>query len=442
MAKKASRTHIGQEVVDGSPAEAKLPKVKPIIKDRYQRSAEVEMTYLNDDGGVTLLDPSTLEFVDVSAEDCAEWGMDSPEHGYGFGISVDINVAKKLLGWEDQVTNAAIKRAGCDLTIKVPNSNPEKDADMTLYVNMKRNPHNRPLRKTLADDYADQMLRNEWKYNGEAIIFGTNQMLNGGQHRLVGLVLAEYKRQRDPKHYGEEPIVRKFYIVSGIDPTTQDTTDIGQTRNYGDVLFQRAEFDPAQYNERDAKKLSTDLGGGIRLVWLRSAGLQIADAKKLHNPVMLRMLDMHPRLKDATECIYKIDNDSIDPNKDAKERQKSRINKYVSKQQAVGLMYLMATSFTEDANDINYDNWEVAEEFWTNFADLDVTGWFSRLREALQMHKSGAEPLKRDQVNALTIKVYRSWVDEKKPGKVGLNAQEKENPGSIKIGGLDVDPEE
>jgi len=102
----------------------------------------------------------------------------------------------------------------------------------------------------------------------------------------------------------------------------------------------------------------------------------------------------------------------------------------------------MATSFTEDANDINYDNWEVAEEFWTNFADLDVTGWFSRLREALQMHKSGAEPLKRDQVNALTIKVYRSWVDEKKPGKVGLNAQEKENPGSIKIGGLDVDPEE
>ena len=393
----------------------------------YAAKEDVDMSFLNDDGSVTVLGPD-LEFVDVPEDDLESWGMASAEHGYGMGVTIDFDVAKQLLGWVDNISDANIKRATCDLALRIPH--PEKpEKQMTVYVNLMRNPKNRPFRKSLADDYAQAILRKEWKHNGESIIFGTNQVILGGQHRLAAVVLAEYERQGNESRWGTEPVSIVSHVTSGIDPASQDTTDIGQKRTYGDVLFQRAEFDGSKYNEKEAKKLSTDLGSAARLVWLRSSGCIVQDAKKLHNPVLLRFIDNHKKLKDATEVIFELD---------INEEGKGLITSHsVSRAYAAGLLYLMAASFTEDTDDINYENWDTAVEFWTNFAAVEAKGVFARCRTTLSA-AAATKRFSRDQLTALLIKTYRYWVNDETPKKVDLTKSEMENPGDMRIGGIDM----
>ncbi|WP_230684294.1 hypothetical protein, partial [Streptococcus pneumoniae] len=64
-------------------------------------------------------------------------------------------------------------------------------------IRLKNNNTNRPFRKSLAIRYANEMLRRKWSLNGETIIFDSKDMCQSGQHRLVGLILAEQMRKDD-----------------------------------------------------------------------------------------------------------------------------------------------------------------------------------------------------------------------------------------------------
>jgi len=96
--------------------------------------------------------------------------------------------------------------------------------------------------------------------------------------------------------------------------------------------------------------LSGVLAGAVRLAWLYGSGRKVSDAPHFPHSEALDFLDANPDICSITQWITEL-NDSGD--------EKGRISGYISLAYAAGLAYLM-----EQAR-----NREVAERFWTAFAD-------------------------------------------------------------------------
>lgn len=85
-----------------------------------------------------------------------------------------------------------------------------------------RNGINRPLSRTMVNEYALAMTRGEWMLNGEAIIIGQDGRLLDGQHRLHAVIKAKKN----------VPIL----VVKGVVEESFKTLDTGRRRTAGDVL--------------------------------------------------------------------------------------------------------------------------------------------------------------------------------------------------------------
>ena len=83
------------------------------------------------------------------------------------------------------------------------------------------NKRNRPLRATHYMALGIDMLEGRWKYNGDAIRFGTDGVLLDGQHRLMACVDATTPFETD--------------VIFGLDPDVMPTIDIPRVRTAGDV---------------------------------------------------------------------------------------------------------------------------------------------------------------------------------------------------------------
>lgn len=92
---------------------------------------------------------------------------------------------------------------------------------------LRRNDHNRSLRPRAVADYARDMSAGRWRQNGEAIKFAADGTLLDGQHRLAAIIEAG------------APV--PMMIISGLDPTVQETMDAGRKRTAADVLGLRGE---------------------------------------------------------------------------------------------------------------------------------------------------------------------------------------------------------
>lgn len=87
---------------------------------------------------------------------------------------------------------------------------------------LERNTRNRNLRQRLIDCYASDMREGRWQFNGDAIRFDRDGNILDGQHRLWASVTSD----------------RSFVtlIVAGLDPSSQETIDIGAARTTADSL--------------------------------------------------------------------------------------------------------------------------------------------------------------------------------------------------------------
>lgn len=101
------------------------------------------------------------------------------------------------------------------------------------------NPKNRPLTPSVIRKYTVAIKNNEWKMNGEPIIFDRDGNLVNGQHRLNAVVQAD------------QPIWA--LTVRGVDPNVFDTFDIGKRRSAGDILGISGGF-------QDTEHLAASLG--------------------------------------------------------------------------------------------------------------------------------------------------------------------------------------
>jgi len=357
---------------------------------------------------------------------------------YEDGNVLTMEGAKELIGWQELPDDAEEPGQFRDLNKKK--------------IKLTNNSTNRPLRLNLAKRYMSEMLRNKWKLNGETIVFDTDNKCQSGQHRLVGLILAEQTRQTNAefwKRYGwDGPIGIECVVIHGIDPSpeTVDTIDQGQKRSLGDVIYRDETFEKA-IDAKLRQKLSNLLAGAARLVWLRCGGKKVSDAPHFPVSEALDFVKFHPGLIDSVSYIHMEEGGGgVDGLK---------LSKFISPAYAAGLLYLMSTSGT-DPDDYRVRGVEAldmslkpkAQEFWTVFgsgANLDSNHPIYVLKE--ELHKmSASSAMARDLIVGMTIKAFNAWMDDRTVSsrdiKIELVHDEKGKPKpfeSPRLGGLDIE---
>lgn len=167
------------------------------------------------------------------------------------------------------------------------------------------NNSNRPMSLGVAKLYANEMLRGEWKCNGEPLIFSIDsdgvEHLISGQHRLKALLLADQAIDILSQQSSADatwPFAQTSWdsvVVYNVPHDTADTVDTGKSRSHADVLFRDAWVDnviPEAWNNTIARRKLwvKTLAGAARLVWLIEGGAVVSSAPKFLISEMLQFI--------------------------------------------------------------------------------------------------------------------------------------------------------
>lgn len=327
------------------------------------------------------------------------------KHGAKVG-PLTLDHAKELLGWTDEADG------------KEEFKNVFAFRDVNGHkIRLANNEKNRPFRRGLAMTYATENLRNKWRQNGETIAFDVRGDLVSGQHRLVGMIFAEQMRAKNPSYwkedYGTSVIRMDCTVYLGIDDSKDvaDTTDIGQKRSLGDVLFRNREFEDA--TEKEQQGLANILAGAVRLVWIRCGGLQVSDAKKFPHSEALQFMEQHPGILDAVKFIK---------NEDGGKESAGLIKNQVSLAYAAAMCYLMTVCKTvtakfdkEGTPALDFSMKDQAEKFWTLLANgigLEKGSPILTLKHCLAGMEAGGA-LARDEITGLISAAWNYFIDDK-----------------------------
>ena len=173
------------------------------------------------------------------------------------------------------------------------------------------NGSNRPHSKALSKLYAADMLRAEWKTNGEPLIFGIdeegNEHLISGQHRLHALLLAHEAVDKG-ETWGAAQLEWDGVIVTGVSMDTADSVDNGKSRSHADVLYRDPWLDDVigEWGDTAARRktFAKVLAGAARQVWLMQGGATVSSAPKFIMSEMLGFLQVyHPELPKAVTSV-------------------------------------------------------------------------------------------------------------------------------------------
>lgn len=312
----------------------------------------------------------------------------------------------------------------------------------------KANIHNRPFKAGLAQQYTLDILHGRWRYNGESIILSKSGALISGQHRCFAVIKAEKLRQMAPAKYPawKGPVHIKQLIATGINDEVADTTDQGEKRQHGDVIFRKGLFDEymtgqnePEFKQADKKKLAKDLSTALRVVWLRIGGASVTDFVRFPKSEMLAFLEKHPRIKDCVIHVYRAD-----------DLGSKLVCSTVSRAYMAAAMYLAMTAASDrsdyDVNgtaSIDYSFKNQAEDFVDYYASgqgVEAGNPVLPLKAAFNKQISSQEARDRDVILNMLVKAFRIYLDEEKCEQKVLtyNANKESLP---RMGGLDVDPE-
>lgn len=312
--------------------------------------------------------------------------------------SLTVEKAKEILGWIDSGSLPDGAKLEGEAKFRDRNGN---------QVQLRNANQNRPFRLGLARRYANEILRNCWHLNGETVIVDSNDKIHDGQHRLVGFILADQMRQKDPEWKSRGKLTIEIVVIKGISPKQEvvDSIGIGQKRTLGDVLYRDKVFATKENKESVQKKLSNVLAGAVRLVWLRLGGKIVSDAPHFPHSEALAFADQHPKIVECVQFADGMDFTGI-----------------LSKPYVAGLMYLMAASATDkeayeagerDEELINFDRWEAAEQFFTLLSsgiDLKKGSPILALRDKLR-DSTAAGGKDRDKIVYWTIMAWNAYID-------------------------------
>jgi hypothetical protein len=285
-----------------------------------------------------------------------------------------VEVAKQLLGWEQETDEI---KFGQDYTLTDEND---------LKIRCRNNSRNRPFDEQHSRQLAQDMLNHHWRFNGETIVVGRCGSVISGQHRLIGLVLAEQRRTSDHEspsgetyadHYKQAwkaPVTIQALVVLGVDesPETLRTLDNVRPRTLADVLYTQNTF--ARFKNKERAILCRMLDYAVRLLWQRTGAYDDPYSPKRTHSEALDFIERHKKVAEAVKHIYE-------------ENDKSNgIGKILSPGSAAGLLYLMGACSSggepyhaephPSEKLVDFEHWDKAAEFWVelNAASLGAGG--------------------------------------------------------------------
>jgi hypothetical protein len=254
-----------------------------------------------------------------------------------------------------QSARANLRLGDVDIVAKLRYVGPD-EARALLDANI----HNRSVKGLQAQKWTGAMAREEWVFNGDPVRVAVDGTLLDGQHRLLSII--------------ESGTTQILLIISGLDPKSQETMDIGAKRSPGDVLALRGESYPRE------------LAAAARKLWYYERLLTVRrDSRDPTLQQLLNVLDRHPGLRDATKDGLRITR---------------RLKNYQPATAAV-LSYIFPMVDVDDA--------AMFFERLLDGANLAVDDPINQLRNRLLEEKPRGQRLADVDVAALTIKAFNLW---------------------------------
>ncbi|MGL6095381.1 MAG: hypothetical protein ACRC7O_06235 [Fimbriiglobus sp.] len=272
--------------------------------------------------------------------------------------ALTVQIAKDLLGWEEESGDV---KFGQDYLVKM---------DDGTKVRTTNNTKNRPVNKTWVETIAQEVLRKRWQMNGESITIGEHGQVLSGQHRLIGLIVAETERTGpDAKEYAKYwtgPCTMETVLVTGIreDDATVNTIDTGRPRTLSDVIYRSEYFAKMKPAVRKVAAKMTD--HAVKMLWHRTGASADAFAPVRTHAESLDFITRHPKLLKAVKHVLEEDGEG-------------RVGKILPPGYASAMLYLMASCGSDGAKyrakavrtdkALDWANWDKACEFWTIVSD-------------------------------------------------------------------------
>lgn len=225
--------------------------------------------------------------------------------------------AKDLLNWEDELSYTARMMVTSPEIKEEEAKFPEyllKDEN-DIKIQCWNNSRNRPFEESWARRLAQDILNGHWKLNLENIIIGRTGQVLSGQHRLIGLVLAEQMRtgkQADHwKQIWSGPVTIETSVAVGADesPETTMTLDNVKPRSLADVLYTSDLF--RDLNSAERKECSRMLDAAIDLLWKRvGAGKSEYSHYQTHSESK-GFLERHSRILGCVKHLFEQNKDRV-----------------------------------------------------------------------------------------------------------------------------------
>lgn len=272
---------------------------------------------------------------------------------------------KELLGWQEeepQTDSSPGTKFGSDYLLL-----DESDKK----VRCVNNDNNRPLTESWSRTLAQDILNKNWQFNGETFVVSTHGRVLSGQHRGIGLVLAQQVVEKNPARWDQEwpdGVVRiPMVVMYGIseDPRVTRTLDNVKPRSLADVLFADTKtFGKISAGNR--AKLCKMTENALRQLWHRTGADDKAfnpgHTKQTHSE-SLDWIDRHPHIIRAVKHIYE------EFKADWKKASQIMTPGYAS-----ALLYLMGCSSSDgdvyratqppSEKTLDWDRWELACDYW------------------------------------------------------------------------------
>lgn len=281
---------------------------------------------------------------------------------YNSNKPMTATIAKKLLGWVAEGENEDF---GTEYHLKTLEG---KKVRLTNCLT------NRPFSQSLSVDWMIELLRGKWRLNGETIKIDRLGMIQDGQHRLAGLVMAEEEREDDLKlpeeerkwTFWEESPVMETFVIYGIseEDDVVNTIGTGKPRTLSDVIFRSVYFSDMSMGSR--AKISKVAAMAIKGLWFATKADETSFAPRRPHSESLDFINRHSRL---LECVKEL----------WEEREVLQGELRIPLGYACALFYLMGTctsdadryqdTFSEES--LDWKLWDTAEEFWKTIAAKD-----------------------------------------------------------------------
>ena len=275
--------------------------------------------------------------------------------------SMTAAMAKELLGWEEEGEKARFN----DVYVHALKAVFGRKIRTTL------NQHNRPWRVGNLLKLTQEILRGNWRLNGETRIIGQYGAVLNGQHTFAALIRAAELWAENPEDYPAwktEPTIETA-VIYGIseDIEVVNTLDTVEARTLADAFCINPKFRDyySSLPEGKFRAATKALDSAVKLLWHR-IGCEIdAFAPRRTHSEALHFVERHLRL---LECVKHI----------LEEDEGGKIRSVCSPGYAAGLLYLMGSYDSDSdayhtADDpteelLNWDKWDQACDFWVQIA--------------------------------------------------------------------------